>query len=71
MTPENYVRCWGSDAQGRATPSLAFAAAEQMSEQPGAEPTAERSSGHRRMDVPTSRKREALTGEVDTSLRER
>ena len=35
MSADGYVRCWGSDAGGRATPSLTFAAAEQLGEQLG------------------------------------
>jgi hypothetical protein len=77
MTAEGYVRCWGSDAGGRATPTLAFAAAEQMeSDAPAgaADQSAPAASGGHRINVnvPTSsKKREALSEEVDTSLRGR
>jgi hypothetical protein len=42
MTKEGWVRCWGSDSNGRATPTLAFAATEQIrgSDEKASEPKA-------------------------------
>ncbi len=74
VTDEGYVRCWGSDSNGRATPTLNFADAETLGATDEAEASAEAAEAEPeppraasgRMAVPKTAKERLAGGDLDS-----